>query len=360
VSTNESAGRKINWSAVMVEGRALIALALIVIVFSILTPQFLQPETLLLMTRHVAMNAIIAIGMLIVILNGGIDLSVGSIVGLSGIIAGWLLQGWNIPFTDMVAYPQVWAVILISVAVGAFVGWINGVIIARWRVAAFVATLGMLYMARGVALLISNGETFTDIKGSPETNNQGFVDVAFAAPLGIPMAVWVMIVVAIAASILLNRTKFGRWLYATGGNERAAILSGVPLKKVQTRIYVISGFCAALVGVLLVADLKAAVPTAGEFYELNAIAAVVIGGAALAGGRGTVRGTIIGAFVIGFLVDGLVLVGVSVFWQVVIKGAVIVLAVAIDQAQQRLQKRSGVRKTQASLTAPSAPTSGDA
>ncbi len=357
MSTNSTKGRTINWGSVMVEGRALIALALIVIVFSLLSPQFLQPETLILMTRHVAMNAILAIGMLIVILNGGIDLSVGSVVGLSGIIAGWLLQGWNIPFTDMLAYPQVWAVILIAVAIGALIGWINGIVVARWKVAAFVATLGMLYMARGAALLISNGETFTDIKGSPETHNQGFVDVAFASPLGIPMAVWVMIVVAILASLLLNRTKFGRWLYATGGNERAAVLSGVPLKKVQTRIYIISGVCAALVGILLVADLKAAVPTAGEFYELNAIAAVVIGGAALSGGRGTVRGTIIGAFVIGFLVDGLVLVGVSVFWQVVIKGAVIVLAVAIDQAQQRLQARSGMRKTQARIEA-GTPTSG--
>lgn len=349
MSTNATTGRKINWGSVMVEGRALVALALIIIVFSILSPQFLNPDTLLLMTRHVAMNAIIALGMLFVILNGGIDLSVGSVVGLSGIVAGWLLQGWNIPFTQMLAYPQVWAVIAISVALGAFIGWINGIVVARWRVASFVATLGMLYMARGAALLISNGETFTDIKGSPETNNQGFVDIVFATPLGIPMAVWVMIVLAIVSSIWLNRTRFGRWLYATGGNERAAVLSGVPLVKVQMRIYIISAVFASIVGILLVADLKAAVPTAGEFYELNAIAAVVIGGAALSGGRGTVRGTIIGAFVIGFLVDGLVLVGVSVFWQVVIKGAVIVLAVAIDQAQQRLQQRSGMRKTQARI-----------
>ena len=347
-------GRKINWGSVMVEGRALIALALIVIAFAIMSPQFLQPETLILMTRHVAMNAILAIGMLVVILNGGIDLSVGSVVGLSGIVAGWLLQGWHIPFTEMLAYPQVWAVIVLSVAVGAGIGWINGMVVSRWKVAPFVATLGMLYMARGAALLISNGETFTDIQGSPETHNEGFVTVVFAEPFKIPMAVWVMVVIAIAASILLNRTKFGRWLYASGGNERAAILSGVPLQKVQTRIYIISGVCAAIVGVLLVADLKAAVPRAGEFYELNAIAAVVIGGAALSGGRGTVRGTIIGAFVIGFLVDGLVLVGVSVFWQVVIKGAVIVLAVAIDQWQQRLQKRSGMRRTQSRLQSQSA------
>jgi erythritol transport system permease protein len=299
------------------------------------------------------MNAILAVGMLMVILNGGIDLSVGSVVGLSGVIAGWLLQGMHIPLTDLVAYPQVWVVILLSLAVGAFVGWLNGVIISRFGVAPFVATLGMLYMARGAALLITNGETFTEIAGDPSLGNTGFVTILFANPLGIPMPVWIMIVVAIGASVLLNRTPFGRWLYASGGNERASILSGLPIKRIQTWVYVISAACAAMVGLLLVADLKAAVPKAGEFYELNAIAAVVIGGAALSGGRGTVRGTIIGAFVIGFLVDGLVLVGVSVFWQVVIKGAVIVFAVAIDQAQQRLQKSRAMKKTQAKMNAPS-------
>jgi erythritol transport system permease protein len=343
--------RKINWNNVMVEGRALIALVLIIIVFSLMSSNFLSPDNLIIMTRHVAMNAILAVGMLMVILNGGIDLSVGSVVGLSGIVAGWLLQGVGIPFTNNVAYPSVWVVILLALIVGALVGWLNGVIISRWGVAPFVATLGMLYMARGVALLISNGETFTEISGDPSLGNTGFLSILFAAPFGIPMPVWVMIVVAIAASLLLNRTPFGRWLYASGGNERASILSGIPIKKVQTRIYIISAVCAAMVGLLLVADLKAAVPKAGEFYELNAIAAVVIGGAALSGGRGTIRGTIIGAFVIGFLVDGLVLVGVSVFWQVVIKGAVIVLAVAIDQAQQRLQKSRAMKRTQAKLLA---------
>jgi erythritol transport system permease protein len=343
--------RKINWNNVMVEGRALIALVLIILVFSLMSSNFLSPENLIIMTRHVAMNAILAVGMLMVILNGGIDLSVGSVVGLSGIVAGWLLQGVGIPFTENVAYPSVWVVILLALIVGALVGWLNGVIISRWGVAPFVATLGMLYMARGVALLISNGETFTEISGDPSLGNTGFLTILFAAPFGIPMPVWVMIVVAIVASLLLNRTPFGRWLYASGGNERASILSGIPIQKVQTRIYIISAVCAAMVGLLLVADLKAAVPKAGEFYELNAIAAVVIGGAALSGGRGTIRGTIIGAFVIGFLVDGLVLVGVSVFWQVVIKGAVIVLAVAIDQAQQRLQKSRAMKRTQARLLA---------
>lgn len=347
--------RKVNWGAVMVEGRALLALILIIVVFSIMSSNYLTPENLIIMTRHVAMNAILALGMLMVILNGGIDLSVGSIVGLSGVVAGWFLQGWPIPFTSTLAYPPVWAVIVLAIVVGALAGLINGILVARFGVAAFVATLGMLYMARGAALLITNGETFVDIYGDESLGNTGFVQIVFAHPLGIPMAAWMMVAVAIVLSIVLNRTPFGRWLYASGGNERASVLSGVPIKKVQTRIYVISGIAAAIVGLLLVADLKAATPKAGEFYELNAIAAVVIGGAALAGGRGTVRGTIIGAFVIGFLVDGLVIVGVSVFWQQVIKGAVIVFAVALDQGQQRLQKKRAMKRTQSKLVQQDAP-----
>lgn len=342
--------RRINVTMLIANGRALVALALIIIVFSVMSPNYLQPDNLIIMTRHVAINAILALGMLLVILNGGIDLSVGSTVGVSGVVAGYLLRGYDLPLTELVAYPAVWVVIAISCGIGMLIGWINGVVVSRLNVAPFIATLGMLYAARGVALLISDGRTFTDLGGRPDLGNTGFLRTLAGQPFGIPMPVWVMIAVAVVFSILLTRTPFGRWLYATGGNQRAAELSGVPVKKVQTRIYVLSGLCAAIVGLLLTADLPAATPRAGEFYELNAIAAVVIGGAALSGGRGTVRGTLIGAFVIGFLVDGLVLVGVSVFWQQVIKGAVIVLAVALDQMQQTLQRRRAMKKVQA--TAP--------
>jgi erythritol transport system permease protein len=342
------AGRKLNINAILIEGRALVALLIIIVVFSALSPNFLAPENLIIMTRHVAINAILAIGMLMVILNGGIDLSVGSTVGLSGVVAGYLLQGSNVPGTDLVAYPPVWVVIILSLAVGSLVGYVNGLLVARLNVAPFIATLGMLYVARGIALLITNGETFTKLRGEPALGNTGFLTVLASDPIGIPMPVWIMVAFALFFSVVLNRTAFGRWLYATGGNERAAELSGVPVKRVKILIYVISGFCAGTVGLLLTADLPAATPRGGEFYELNAIAAVVIGGAALSGGRGTIRGTLIGAFVIGFLVDGLVLVGVSVFWQQVIKGAVIILAVAVDQIQQMLQKRSAIRRAAAS------------
>jgi erythritol transport system permease protein len=347
--------RKGNLNKLLVEGRAFVALVVIIATFSLISDNYLQSENLILMTRHVAMNAILAFGMLLVILNGGIDLSVGSTVGLSGVVAGYVLGGLPLPFTDEVAYPAVVAVIILALTVGALVGLANGLVITRLGVAPFIATLGTLYVARGFALLITNGETFTKLQGEKNLGNTGFVTLLAGKPLGIPMPVWLMAAFAIAFSLLLTRTAFGRWLYATGGNERAAELSGVPAQRVKLLIYVLSGFCAGTVGLLLTADLPAATPNGGALYELNAIAAVVIGGAALSGGRGTVRGTLIGAFVIGFLVDGLVLVGVSVFWQQVIKGAVIIFAVAIDQIQQRLEKRRDLRRAAASTPAPPGP-----
>lgn len=344
--------RRPDLSAFLVEGRALVALAVIIVVFALLSDNYLRPENLLIMTRHVAMNAVLAIGMLLVILNGGIDLSVGSTVGLSGVVAGYLLRGYDMPFTALIAYPPVWVVILVSLGIGALVGLVNGLLISRLKIAPFIATLGMLYVARGIALLVTNGETFTALRGSESLGNTGFLTVLASSPLSIPFPIWVMVVFALLGSLLLTKTAFGRWLYATGGNERAAELSGVPVRKVKVWIYVVAGFCAGAVGLLLTADLPAATPRGGELYELNAIAAVVIGGAALSGGRGTIRGTIIGAFVIGFLVDGLVIVGVSTFWQQVIKGAVIIIAVGIDQVQQMISKRNAVKRAHVSTPAP--------
>jgi erythritol transport system permease protein len=337
----------------LLEGRAFIALIVIVLIFTALSDTYLTGSNLITMTRHVAINAILALGMLLVILTGGIDLSVGSIVGLSGIVAGVLLEGWQLTSLDVILYPQVWAVIVISLAVGTVVGGINGVLITRFNVAPFIATLGMLYVARGVALLISNGSTFPRLGGSEELGNTGFSFLGIGRLLGVPVSIWLMVLFAVAVWLLIRKTAFGRWLYATGGNARAAELSGVPVRKVTMRVYMISGLCAAMVGLIIASELTSAAPQAGETYELNAIAAVVIGGAALSGGRGTVRGTLVGAFVIGFLADGLVILGVSTFWQIVIKGAVIVLAVMLDQGQQRFQRRQGAAASAAAATRPS-------
>ncbi|MFI7614902.1 ABC transporter permease [Nonomuraea terrae] len=321
------------------ELRAFIALGVLIIVFSLLSDSFLTVDNLITMTKHVAINAVLALGMLLVILKGGIDLSVGSIVGLSGVIAGELLQGVHLSLFGVIAYPPVWAVVILCVAAGAVVGTINGILVTRLNVAPFIATLGMLYVARGAALLISGGTTYPDLAGDPSTHNTGFDWIGGGRPLGLPVAIWIMIILAVLIAVLLRSTAFGRWLYATGGNERATQLSGVPVQRVKTIVYMISGACAAMSGLIIASELTSAAPQAGDSFELNAIAAVVIGGAALSGGRGTVRGTLVGAFVIGFLADGLVILGVSTFWQIVIKGTVIVVAVILDQSQQRFQRR---------------------
>lgn len=318
----------------LIELRAFIALIVVIVLFSALTPSFLTTTNVVGMTQHVAINAIIAIGMLFVILTGGIDLSVGSIVAASGIVAGLLIQkGLPVPGTDLVGYPPVWGVVLLALAAGALIGFINGLVITRLKVAAFIATLGMLYIARGVTLLVSDGKSFASLQGSPERGNTGLSWIGSGHLLGIPAEIVIMLVVIVIAAFVTTKTRFGRQVYAIGGNPKAAELAGVRVKRNVTFVYVIAGMCGAIGGVLVTADLQSATPAAGQGYELAAIAAVVLGGASLFGGRGTVRGTVLGAFVIGFLSDGLVLVGVPEFWQQIIKGGVIVAAVALDQVQ---------------------------
>jgi erythritol transport system permease protein len=348
-------GGRINMNTLLVEGRALIALVIIIAIFAIMSDNYLTAGNLTTITKQVAFNAIVALGMLMVILNGGIDLSVGSIVGFTAAVAGNLFRGVPIPGTDVTMFPSLWVIIVLSIAIGTLVGWVNGLLIARLNLAPFIVTLGMLYVARGLTEVLLDGQNITnELRGQEGLNNTGFFEIFASRPLGLPLAAWVMIVLAIIFSIVLNRTPFGRWLYATGSNERAAQLSGVPVRSVKTQIYVLSGLCAGIVGILQMANISSSTADLGTFYELNAIAAVVIGGAALSGGRGTVRGTIIGAFVIGFLANGLVIVGVSPFWQKVITGAVIILAVAVDQIQQIVQRRRSAAKAVASARAAAA------
>ena len=321
----------------LLDQRAFVVLIILVIVFSMLSDSYLTQSNLISMTKNVVYNALLAMGMLLVVITGGIDLSVGSIIGITSVTAGALLEGWGLSLFDTAAYPAVWVVILISLGMGALVGLANGLIITRLKVAPFIATLGTMSIARGAALLISDGATFPRLRGDPELGNTGFTYLGLGRPLGIPTGVWIMILFALVIGLMMTRMRFGRWVYATGGNERAAELGGVPVNKVKTRVYVISGVCAAMAGLIITSELTSAAPQYGGGFELNAIAAVVLGGASLAGGRGTVKGALIGAFVIGFLQAGLTMVQVSSFWQQVIKGLVIVFAVALDQAQQRLK-----------------------
>ncbi|WP_420003613.1 ABC transporter permease [Arenibacterium sp. LLYu02] len=316
---------------ILLEGRAFFALIAIVIAFSSLSPNYASVGNFLIMANHVAIFGLLAIGMLLVILNGGIDLSVGSVLGLSGVFAGWLMQGVEVG--NHILYPPVWAVVVLTLCVGATVGLVNGVLIAFFRVPAFVATLGSLYVARGVGLLMTNGLTYNNLSGDVSLGNTGFDWIGFNRLTSVPIGVIIFAAIAVVTALVLTRSAFGRWLYASGGNERAAQLSGVPVKRVQILVYVLSGICASVAGLVLSSQLTSAGPTAGTTYELTAIAAVVIGGAALTGGRGTVLGTVLGAFVIGFLSDGLVIIGVSAYWQTVFTGAVIVLAVLLNSIQ---------------------------
>ena len=320
-------------------------LVLLVIVFSFLSSDYLSESNLILMTKHVSVNAILAIGVTFVILTGGIDLSVGSIAGLASMISGGLLFDGLPWFGGGTVFFSVAVVILIGILVGGGIGAVNGLLVTRFRVAPFIATLGMLYVARGFAQLRSNGGTFPDLSGSPARGNTGFHVIGVDSWAGVPVAVWIMIVVAVVAIIVTTRTPFGRRVFAVGGNERAAVLSGIRANRIKVAVYIISGACAAVAGLLLTSELGAAYPDTATTYELNAIAAAVLGGTALAGGRGTIIGTVMGAFVIGFLSDGLVLIGVSTFWQSVVKGAVIIFAVITEQAQQRLQSSLTGRAT---------------
>lgn len=316
--------------------RTVIALVAVTAFFSVVAPNFLSVANFLIMAKHIAIIALLGIGMTFVILTGGIDLSVGSIAGLAGMVAGALiLQGVTLPPLGVVIYPSVAGVVGIVLVLGALLGLFNGVLVTRFGVAPFIATLGMLYVARGAALLLSDGATFSNLVGASETGNTGFPWLGAGKIMGVPVPVWILAIVALSAAFVAGRTVFGRHVYAVGGNERAALLSGVRVERIKWWVYAISGASAALVGMLVAADLVSAHPASGETFELSAIAAVVLGGASLAGGRGTIGGTLIGAAVIGVLGDGMVMVGVSEFWQMVIKGSVIVAAVVLDRLQEK-------------------------
>ena len=319
--------------------RTFIALIAVLVFFSIAAPNFLSTANLILMSKHVALNAFLAMGMTFVIITGGIDLSVGSIVGLCGMVAGYLvLNGIDLQIGYTI-YFNVFEIALITLAVGILIGAVNGVLITRLNVAPFIATLGVLYVARGLALLSSDGRTFPNLVGKPEHGTTGFGFLGAGRLLGLPVAIWILIVVALAAAYLAKYTPLGRHIFAVGGNERASRISGVRVNMVKMFVYMFSGFCAAIVGLIISSELMASHPATGESFELNAIAAAVLGGTSMSGGRGTIGGTIVGAFVIGILSDGLVMMGVSSFWQMVIKGLVIIVAVVVDQAQRRLQSR---------------------
>ena len=230
-------------------------------------------------------------------------------------------------------------VILCVAIFGVLVGLVNGAVITRFGVAPFICTLGMMYVARGSALLFNDGSTYPNLNGMEALGNTGFATLGSGTLLGVYLPIWLMIGFLVLGYWLTTKTPLGRYIYAIGGNESAARLAGVPIVKAKIFVYAFSGLCAAFVGLIVASQLQTAHPMTGNMFEMDAIGATVLGGTALAGGRGRVTGSIIGAFVIVFLADGMVMMGVSDFWQMVIKGVVIVTAVVVDQFQQKLQSK---------------------
>lgn len=305
--------------------QSVIALFVLCIILSVLTDKFFTAANAVNVLRQVAVNICIATGMTLIVLTAGIDLSVGSVLALCGAItAGLLKNGIQIPQADLFIGFTILGAILAAIIVGALLGYFNGFVITRFKVPPFVATLAMLTIARGFTMLYTEGHPISNL-------GEDFAYIGAGSLLGIPVPVWIAVLVVLLAVFITKKTKLGRYIYAIGGNEIAAKLSGIRINRVKLMVYGLGGALAAIGGVIVTSRLDSAQPNAGISYELDAIAAVVIGGTSLNGGRGTVWGTVIGAVIIGVLNNGLVLLNVSPFWQQVVKGCVILLAVIIDK-----------------------------
>ncbi|MFV0364044.1 MAG: ABC transporter permease [Suipraeoptans sp.] len=339
------AAKNTDWKMTILKGRTLIVLIVLLAFFSFKANNFLTVNSLMIVAKHVALYGILAIGMTYVIITSGIDLSVGAVVGLTGMIAGGLInEGLTLKVFGVTLYFNVPAIVVIAAVIGALIGIVNGIIITKFKVAPFIATLGTMYIARGFANIRSGGATFSNISGNAGLGNTGFEIFGRNVPgTPLPVGVIILIIIAVFAAIVLKKTPFGWHVLAIGGNQRAAELSGIKVNKVLLTVYAFSGFCSGIVGIIAASQLVAAHPMTGETWEMNAIAAAVLGGTSMAGGVGTIGGTIIGAFVIGVINDGMVMCGVSEFWQMVIKGLVIILAVIIDQFQRKLQAKMALQ-----------------
>jgi len=296
------------------------AFVAICIALSSMNPYFLTINNLLNILQQVSINGLLAIGMTFVILAGGIDLSVGSVLAFAGMVAASVVAG-DAPHAPLLA-------VAAGVAVGVASGALNGLVIARFRVPAFVVTLGMLSIARGATQIYNDGMPISGLSDAFLLIGQGKV-------AGVPIPVLIFLALFAASLVVLRYSRFGRYVYAVGGNEKSARASGVPTRLILLSVYAICGGCAGLAGVVLNARTTSALTQAGVGYELDAIAAVVIGGTSLSGGIGGVAGTLFGVLIIGVINNGLDLMGVSSYYQQVIKGAVIVCAVLLDIAARR-------------------------
>lgn len=294
--------------------KSIVALIILCAVISIVSPRFLGIANLRNLFTQISVNGVISLGMTFVILTGGIDLSVGSVVAISGAVAAATIQSTG----------SIILGILAALFTGIFVGFINGIVVARGKIQAFVATLATQTVFRGVTYVFTGGNPISGL-------SDDFIKVTNSRILGIPVPVIMTIIVFVICAYILTQTRYGRYVYAVGGNEDSARLSGISVNNIKIWVYIISGITAAIAGIIVTSRIGSAAPTAGNGYELDAIAAIVIGGTNLVGGEGTIVGTIIGVLIIGVLSNGLNLMDVSAFYQTIVKGLVILLAVLIDK-----------------------------
>lgn len=297
----------------------LIAFVAICVVLSLLTPRFLTVSNLMIIVTQVSINALLAFGVTFVIITGGIDLSIGSTVAVTGVVAA------------MFAHPDTYPVIvpvLAGLAAGLLLGAFNGLVITKSKVPPFIVTLGTMTIGRGLALILSKGRPISNLSDS-------FNFIGGGQILGVPTPIIILVVFFLICSVLLRKTVLGRYMYAVGGNEQAAQASGIQLNKVKMVVYTLCGGLAALAGILLTSRITTGQPNAGAGFELDAIAAAIIGGTSTSGGTGTMTGTLIGALLIGVISNGLDLMNVTSYYQQVVMGIIIIGAVVLDSMNQQ-------------------------
>lgn len=319
-TTNKVLGKKRVFSGVMSKYGIFVVLAGLFIVLSLATTSFLTAQNLLNVLRQISINGILAIGVTFIIITGGIDLSLGAILAFSGVVAT--------SFAHPEPYYPVIVIVLIGVGVGAACGAVNGSLVAFLKIPPFIATLGMTTIAKGCALVFTDGRSVIDLSDQFKVIGQGTVGM-------VPIPVIIFLIVIATGFLLLHRTRFGRYVFATGGNEDAANASGVNTKGVKFAVYTMAGVLCGLAGVMLASRTSAGSPAAGVGYELDAIAAAALGGTSLAGGKGAILWTIAGALIIGILSNGLDILNVSSYIQQIVKGIIIVGAVLLDQISKK-------------------------
>ncbi len=322
MTTQTLSRRGVMSKAWWIENKSLVALLVLIGVVSFLSPNFFTADNLLNILRQTSVNAIMAVGMTLVILTAGIDLSVGSVLALCGALAATMVA-MELP---------IWLVVPLTLGAGTLLGGVSGLIIAKGKVQAFIATLVTMTALRGITMVYTEGRP---ISTGFSDGADHFAWLGTGYLFGLPVPIWLMAIVFLLAWFMLNHTRLGRYIYALGGNESATRLSGINVDWVKLAVYGLCGALSALAGLIVTSRLSSAQPTAGMGYELDAIAAVVLGGTSLMGGKGRIMGTLIGALIIGFLNNALNLLDVSSYYQMIAKASVILLAVMIDNKSNR-------------------------